>query len=115
MRRDRSKAPVLGPRKERFVWYSFWSLQALGLLCLGGGESFAITRIGFIARIIAVIVLEPGFIVMQAVADHIFFHIAAVTDTQQFWLGAVSAVAFNAVFLLIILLFIRNIRPSRQN
>lgn len=102
---------MLGPRIERFVWYSFWSLQALGLLCLSGGESFATTHIGFLARITAVIVLEPGFIVMQAIVEHI----TAVTLMQQFWLGAFSAVAFNAVFLFTILVFIRNLRPSRQN
>ena len=102
---------MLGLRIERFVWYSFWSLQTLGLLCLSGNESFAITRIGFIARIIAVIVLEPGFIVMQAVVEHI----TVATLMQQFWLGAFSAVAFNTVFLFTILVFIRNLRPSRQN
>ncbi len=99
---------------KRFVWYCFWALQALGLLCLSGGESFAITRIGFTARIIAVIVLEPGFIVMQAVVERFFFS-TALTVTQQFWLGSVSAVAFNAVLLLTIIFFIGNIRPPRQN
>jgi hypothetical protein len=106
---------VLGRRLERFVWYCFWSLQALGLFCLGASDSFASNRLRFLARMIAVIVLEPGFIVMQAITEHIFLHIPAVTIKQQFWLGVLSAVAFNAVFLFTILVFIRNLRPSRQN
>jgi hypothetical protein len=102
---------VLGRRIERFVWYCFWSLQALGLLCLGASDSLASNRLRFLARIIAVIVLEPGFIVMQAIVEHI----TVVTLTQQFWLGSFSAAGFNAVFLFTILVFIRNLRPSRQN
>lgn len=100
---------------KRIIWYCFWALQALGLLSLSGGESFAITHVGFIARIIAVIVLEPGFIVMQAIVDHVFYEITTLTLTQQFWLASFAAVPFNAVFLLTIMFFIQNIRPARHN
>lgn len=99
---------------KRFIWSSFWALQALGLACLSGGDSFAATRIGFIARIVAVIVLEPGFIVMQALIQHIFINLTALTPTQEFWIGSVSAVAFNALFLFLLVFFIRNIRPPKE-
>ena len=99
---------------KRLVWYCFWSLQALGLACLSGGESFAVTRIGFIARIVAVIILEPGFIIMQTAFEYFLFP-TAFTPAQQFWFGSVSAVAFNALFLLLLIFFIGNIRPPRKN
>lgn len=100
---------------KRIVWYSFWALQALGLICLTGGETVTATRIGFAARIIAVIVLEPGYIVMQAVVDRVFFNATTVSASQQFWIASVSAVGFNALFLLFIFLFLRNLRPPRKN
>jgi hypothetical protein len=99
---------------KRFVWYCFWALQVLGLICLSGGESFASTPIGFTARIFAVIVLEPGFIVMQAFIERVFFNTATLSSSQQFWIGSVSAIAFNALFLLLLIFFIGNIRPHAK-
>jgi hypothetical protein len=51
------------------LWYIFWSLQIIGLLCLSGGEPCAVTRLGFACRMIALIVLEPGFLIMQTLIE----------------------------------------------
>jgi hypothetical protein len=100
---------------KRFVWHTFWALQALGLACLVGGVFLAIPRISLASRIIAVIVLEPGYIVMQAVIDRAFFNTTTVSASQQFWIASVSAVGINALFLLFIFLFLRNLRPPQKN
>jgi hypothetical protein len=100
---------------KRYIWYFFWALQAMGLFCLRGGGSAAKTTIGFIARVIAVIVLEPGFIVMQTVVERVFLNFTALSTAQQFWIGSIGAVVFNALFLLGIMFFIQTLRNPHQS
>jgi hypothetical protein len=90
---------------RRVAWCIFWALQIAGTLCLMGSESFAITPAGYHCRVFALWVLEPGFVVMQAVTETALAY-SRVTLAQMYWLGIFFGVALNALlFWLAVLIF----------
>lgn len=97
----------------RRYWLTFLSLQLLGVLCSLGDASFVTTRIGVLCRVVALIVLEPGLILMRAVIDKFYWE--AYPPTKLFWYSAVSGVLVNAVFAVWVYLFFDALRnpPSK--
>jgi hypothetical protein len=83
-------------RMRRLAWGIFWAIQIAGVLCLMGGEQFAISTAGYRCRIFALCVLEPGFILMQPLTE------AAMAPwqlplEQMYWSGVLLGVALNTL------------------
>ena len=99
---------------KKRLWQVFWTLQIIGLVCLSGGESFAITRFGFACRVIALVVLEPGFILMESLAEKALWE-TSLTLSQIYWLGVLGGVAFNALFLVVLLSSFNALRRKKAS
>lgn len=50
---------------------------------------------------------------MQTAFEYFLFT-SALTAEEQFWLGSASAVVFNALFLLMVISFVRSIRLPKE-
>ena len=79
------------------LWTIVLPLQIAGLLCLSGGESFAITRIGFACRVFALIALEPRLILTQGLVERILWGFS-FTVAQMHWMAILAAIGFNIFF-----------------
>jgi len=97
---------------RRVVWLIFWICQVAGVVCLLGGESFAITPIGYSCRAFSFWILEPGFILMGSFVEATLFH-SRVTLEQQMWLGVFLAIAVNALCLSAVMRLASAVRRRR--
>ncbi len=99
--------------KKSALWSTFCGLQLLGCFCaLAGGEAFAITKLGFEARIIGLIVLEPGLILMEGIIEKAFWG-SHLRLEAMFRLGLLLAVVLNSALFALILRFFDG-RKSRS-
>jgi hypothetical protein len=99
---------------KRRLWYTVLVLQIIGLLCLSGGESFAITRLGVVCRLIALVVLEPGLLVMEVISEKIFWG-SPLTVAQIYWLGVIFGIAMNVLIAALVFRFVGNWRQRKLN
>lgn len=92
-------------------WFIFIALQAVGVLCSLGDESFAATRVGIASRMVSFIVLQPGVLLMRVVVER--FSKEYLTPERLAWYAALTAPFANAILAAWAYYFVRALRPNR--
>jgi len=92
-------------------WFVFIAVQAVGILCSLGNESFAATRAGIASRVVAFIVLQPGVLLMRVAVE--MFSREYLSPEQLAWYAALTAPFANAIFAAWAYYFVRALKPNR--
>ena len=92
-------------------WFIFITFQAVGILCSLGDESLPATRVGIASRMAALIVLQPGVLLMRVLVER--FYKDYLSPEQLAWYAALTAPFANAIFAAWAYYFVRALRPNR--
>ncbi len=95
------------------VWIIFFAVQLAGLLGVAAGEALPASRATKLCTLIALVLLEPGLLLMLSIFNKIFRDPAPAQELFRY--AAIIGTAINAFFAVWAYQFFKALRRKRTN